>query len=149
MSQHFRPEHLEERQLPHAVILVAIDDLGLLPSFGPPRGIRTATPLKWHQRKDERDRAINRREALLFLTAASGPWAEARETWCGMTDIDPDLLREKVLKLLAARRAERLARVRVRTRSRPVLRHDQPTQPTHASSASLPSATASATTTTL
>jgi hypothetical protein len=120
MSLHFRPEHLSIEQLPAAVILSAIDDLGLLPAVGPTRGIRSAIPLTWHQVKDERDCAINRREALLFLTAASGPWAEAREAWASFANLDPDLLRERVLAMLARRRAEILSRVRVRRRPCPL-----------------------------
>jgi hypothetical protein len=62
---------------------------------------------------------------LHFLTDADGEWAEARADWCAMIDLDPSVLREKVLKMIAVRRAVTLSRVRTRVRS-------QPTQATHA-----------------
>jgi hypothetical protein len=50
MAGHIKAESLDWTQLAHAVLVVALDDIGLLPSAGPARGIRTAIPVDWRQR---------------------------------------------------------------------------------------------------
>lgn len=118
-----RLERLCVEQLPWSVLAQALDDAGLLPSNGPPRGIRsTGGPLDWFQKRDLRERARDREEAIRFLTDATGPWADARTLWCDTIGLDPDVLRERVVAMLAQARAERFARVRTRVRPKPV--HD-------------------------
>ena len=46
----------------------------------------------------------SRSEALAFLTAKKGAWAENREHLCWLVDLDPDLLRERILDFLEGRR---------------------------------------------
>jgi len=43
---------------------------------------------------------VERNQAHLFLTARTGPWAEARETWCDAIGMDPDVLRQHVLAII-------------------------------------------------
>ena len=35
--------------------------------------------------------------ARRFLTADAGDWAHAREAWCAIAGVDPDILRERAL----------------------------------------------------
>jgi len=46
----------------------------------------------------------SRAEAYTFLTARSGPWADWREHYCWLVDLDPDVLRERILDILEGRR---------------------------------------------
>jgi hypothetical protein len=73
---------------------------------------------RWLQKAKQT--AADRREAIRFLTDATGPWAEACEGWCDMANIDPDIVRKWALAMLAQLRVERFGHVRVRTRVRPV-----------------------------
>ena len=43
-------------------------------------------------------------EAYTFLTARTGPWAAQREHLCWLVDLDPDVLRERILDILEGRR---------------------------------------------
>ena len=46
----------------------------------------------------------SRSEAFTFLTARTGPWATHREHLCWLVDLDPDVLRERILDILEGRR---------------------------------------------
>lgn len=46
----------------------------------------------------------SRSEAYTFLTARNGPWAAHREHLCWLVDLDPDVLRERVMDILEGRR---------------------------------------------
>lgn len=46
----------------------------------------------------------SRLEAVAFLTASQGAWAESREHLCWLVDLDPDLLRVRILEILDGRR---------------------------------------------
>ncbi|GIT86170.1 hypothetical protein [Roseobacter sp. OBYS 0001] len=45
-------------------------------------------------------KATERRDAILFLTARSGSWAQAREFWCIAADINPDNVRKRAIAFL-------------------------------------------------
>lgn len=45
----------------------------------------------------------SRSEARTFLTARSGPWAANLEHLCWLVDLDPDVLRERILDILEGR----------------------------------------------
>ena len=68
-----------------AVIQTAIDDL-------------SAPPPTWRQGYNEWQK--NQREARLFLTKSGGEWARSRETICSAAGVDPDALRDKILRQL-------------------------------------------------
>jgi hypothetical protein len=107
-----RAECLSVEQLPAAVIVCALDDAGLLPPD--PRSLKPG--LKPLRRQKAKQTALNRVEPVLFLTDPSRPWATAREAWASFAGIDPEVLRKKVIGLLAAARTARFAQVRTRTR---------------------------------
>lgn len=46
----------------------------------------------------------SRSEAFSFLTARTGPWAAHREHLCWLVDLDPDVLRERMMDILEGRR---------------------------------------------
>ena len=45
-----------------------------------------------------------KRAAIAFCILRSGPWAVERERWCSLAEVNPDVLRERVLAQLRARR---------------------------------------------
>ena len=113
-----RPERLSFATLPHAVLLQAVVDAGILLSDARhSRGGRRESvtgPKRTGQKA--RDRAQARVEAITFLTDSGGDWADAREIWATAAGIDPDALRERAVDLLVKARAERLEKVRTRAR---------------------------------
>jgi hypothetical protein len=50
-----------------------------------------------------RDWERNKREAMLFLTRSGGDWARSRHDICSAAGIDPEALREAVLREETAR----------------------------------------------
>jgi len=52
----------------------------------------------------EQTDATSRSEAYAFLTARTGAWAEWREHYCWLVDLDPNVLRERVMDILEGRR---------------------------------------------
>jgi len=51
------------------------------------------------------DEAFERHLALRFLTASGADeWARAREHWCIMADVDPDMLRDQIVRVLDGER---------------------------------------------
>lgn len=51
------------------------------------------------------DEAFERHLALRFLTATGNDdWARAREHWCIMADVDPDILRDQIVRVLEGER---------------------------------------------
>lgn len=51
----------------------------------------------------------SRSEALAFLTARKGAWAESREHLCWLVDLDPDVLRERIWDILEGRQGLAIA----------------------------------------
>jgi len=47
---------------------------------------------------------LERRYALRFLTDATGEWADSRNMWCQMADIDADDLRDRLIDILDGKR---------------------------------------------
>lgn len=47
---------------------------------------------------------LERRYALRLLTDRTGEWAESRDAWCLMADVDPDKLRERIIEVLDGER---------------------------------------------
>lgn len=51
------------------------------------------------------DEAFERHLALRFLTASGADeWGRAREHWCIMADVDPDMLRDQIVRVLDGER---------------------------------------------
>lgn len=51
------------------------------------------------------DEAFERHLAMRFLTASGADeWARAREHWCIMADVDPDMLRDQIVRVLDGER---------------------------------------------
>lgn len=51
------------------------------------------------------DEAFERHLALRFLTATgSDDWAQARAAWCNLADVDPDILRDHIVRVLEGHR---------------------------------------------
>lgn len=88
----------------------------------PPRGqapgeaglLAAIIDMAWHHAMSDRvvpyytssaPRRQDQAEARLFLTAARGEWAEAREVLCDLVGLDPDMLRQAALRRLEERRA--------------------------------------------
>ena len=65
--------------LASAVILQAIKDAKPYRKFGGATGRRS----------------LDASQAMSFLTAPDGAWAQARCVWCDMADLDPEELRER------------------------------------------------------
>lgn len=78
------PTRQPASQLAAAVVLNALLDLVN-------SGLNTATP---------NTREIVKLEAISFLTDQHNTWAESREMWCLAANVDPDLLRARVVEFL-------------------------------------------------
>lgn len=75
--------------LAHAVIRQAVLDL-------------FSTALSGASNEDE---AFERHLALRFLTATGNDdWVMARRAWCGVADVDPDMLRDQIVRVLEGER---------------------------------------------
>jgi hypothetical protein len=70
-----------EEHLAAAVLLKALSDAGITAGYG-----LAAAPAE-------------RSQAVEFLTASRGDWRAAREAWCEAANVDPDWLREVVLRV--------------------------------------------------
>lgn len=79
-----------ETALASAVVLQALRDLTL--PFSTTGGSSSSTVAKFERLEAER-----------FLLAERGEWAQAREYWCDMADIDPDVVRARALRIVGWR----------------------------------------------
>lgn len=82
-----------EKQLWCSVIQLALDDY-YTPM--PVRKSKGKPPRSWRQRINEWQKAHH--DARLFLTKVAGEWARSRADVCAAAGIDPDALREAVLR---------------------------------------------------
>jgi hypothetical protein len=80
--------HHDSRQSPEALLIFAILSRSIHDLFG--TGIVNNVA----------EITLAKREALSFLTAARGPWAQQRATYCTLVGLDPDVLRSQIIRIL-------------------------------------------------
>lgn len=80
--------HHDSRQSPEALLVFAILSRAIHDLFG--SAILT----------NSTEVALAKREALSFLTAERGPWAQQRATYCTLVGLDPDVLRSQIIRIL-------------------------------------------------
>ncbi|QIQ87964.1 hypothetical protein [Erythrobacter sp.] len=117
-AEKFRPRKPRPKREPIAKELVEIGLIEhkreLKPS--PPRPQHLPAPIDDHAevagikalgleviRAAWKDAKAGDREAIAFLTAAYGSWAEARAYWCALADLDPTWLQEQAQRHFSKR----------------------------------------------